>query len=467
MFITRNILAYLLFALTSIFGYTPAHAWDAGPAACAHSECTGGVTRDSVPDTQPKYANSEIPGRVADCPAGYTNMGLTCFRGADSISAPSILPNCPSGWTNYGLFCGKWFLQTLGPGSMVCPSGYFKDNIVQRCHVECPSGYTNTGETCFRTASSLAMSSMQCKSNEHLDGPRCYPNPGPCSTEREYYAGLCYAKCPEGSYRSAVSTCVHQVSWRGNTHLWIVNRALDLLAKSNDANAIKTVQTMNQATCRYQWEQGLWDADDAISDSHHTGSHFYNGGGKDYAGNPTSVLTYLIAGVEQKAWGNGRSNAKARLLEAGNLQQTPGPAQCYALGVALHYLTDATNPMHSSGFSAVSLPLILHPALEEYVPMIQARTPANATWNGAMAGNTADDVFHATSVKFGGMAPSMLATMKYDGTLCSMTPEPGVTYTGECFLHQATVDNKIGQILGESYQAAASYLYAAFKGSTP
>ena len=438
----------------------PARAWDAGPEACAHNECTGGVTRDSVPDTQPKYANSEIPGRVADCPAGYTNMGLTCFRGADTIGAPSILASCPPGWTNMGLFCGKWFLQTMGPSGMVCPSGYFKDNVVYRCHQICPAGYTNTGETCFRTASSLGMSDMLCAANEHRDGPRCYPNPGPCSSDREYYAGLCYAKCPTGSHRTAVSTCVHDVTWRGNTHLWIVNRALELLSRSGDPVAMQTVQTLNAPACRFQWEQGLWDADDKISDTKMHGSHFYNGGGKDYTGNPTSVLTYLIAGVEQNQFGNGRTNARARVQDAGNLST---PEQCYALGTALHYLTDATNPMHASGFSAVSLPLILHPAVEEYVPMIQARYPASGYWNGALAGSSPDEVFLATSIKSGAMAPGLLATMKYDGTLCTMTTEPGVTYTGECFLQDPVVDAKIGQILTEGYQSTASYLYSVFK----
>ncbi len=460
-------LSIILVLMWAGFTVAPAHAWDAGPAACAHSECTGGVTADSVLDTQPKYANSEIPGRVADCPSGYTNMGLTCFRGADSISAPSILASCPSGWTNMGLFCGKWFLQTMGPSGMVCPAGYFKDDAVQRCHVNCPSGYTNTGETCFRGANSLSMDSMICNAGEHKDGARCYPNPGPCSSDREYYAGLCYAKCPTGSHRTAVSTCVHDARWRGNTHLWIVNRAIDLLAKStSDANAIKIVQTMNEASCRYQWEQGLWDSDGTgLADTTRHGSHFYDGGGKDYNGNPTSVLTYLILGVEQKDFGNGRTNAFSRIAEAGNVNQITKTSQCYSLGVALHYLTDATNPMHSSTFSALSVPLILHPAMEEYVPMLQARTPATGFWNGLMSNDSPDSVFHQVSVKSGAMAPSLLGTMKYNGTLCTMTPEAGVTYTGECFINDPVVDNKIGEVLAAGYQSTASYLYSVFKAA--
>ena len=43
-----------------------------------------------------------IPGRVADCPASYTNNGLTCGRGSDDIWAGSKVADCPSGYTNMG-----------------------------------------------------------------------------------------------------------------------------------------------------------------------------------------------------------------------------------------------------------------------------------------------------------------------------------------------------------------------------
>ena len=43
-----------------------------------------------------------IPGRMADCPAGYTNHGLTCARETDDILAPSKVADCPGGYTNMG-----------------------------------------------------------------------------------------------------------------------------------------------------------------------------------------------------------------------------------------------------------------------------------------------------------------------------------------------------------------------------
>src|SRR6185503_12614755 len=84
----------------------PALAWDAGPRQCIHDVCSGGVSANSFADTQPAYADSVIPGRLADCPDGYHNLGIAgCGRGADSISTPSQLASCPSGYTNTGLTC--------------------------------------------------------------------------------------------------------------------------------------------------------------------------------------------------------------------------------------------------------------------------------------------------------------------------------------------------------------------------
>eukprot|EP00798_Chlamydomonas_sp_ICE-L_P019821 gene19821-26506_t len=171
-----------------------------------------------------------IPGRVADCPSGYTNNGATCGRGADSISAGSLVADCPSGYTNMGLtcyrgpstyskgcttifkkfscssgytdngcFCGRG-ASSLGPSSMVCPSGYFRSSITARCHKNCPSGYTNTGETCFRGVSTLGMGSMTCKTGEERILARCFPKGGSCFGNEEEDAGLCYTRCRTGFY---------------------------------------------------------------------------------------------------------------------------------------------------------------------------------------------------------------------------------------------------------------------------
>jgi len=193
-------------------------------------------------ETQPQYANFVIPGRLADCPAGFINIGIAgCGRSADSISTPSKLASCPSGYANVGLYCFRGvdtyakscFSGGCNPGytntgcfcarassslsadSMVCEAGYFKDKVEKRCHKNCPAGYTQAGEACFRGVEKKGPESFTCGPTERRgSGPaanKCFPNPGPCSADREAYvvsgASLCFSKCPAGSKRTGISTC--------------------------------------------------------------------------------------------------------------------------------------------------------------------------------------------------------------------------------------------------------------------
>ena len=93
-------------------------------------------------ETRTKYANGVIPGRLAVCPAGYTNIGIAG--------------------------CGKGFkTESLGSGS--CSKGYFK-GAAGRCYKTCKSGYTNMGEFCARGVSMRGPSSFICKSSERRGG---------------------------------------------------------------------------------------------------------------------------------------------------------------------------------------------------------------------------------------------------------------------------------------------------------
>ena len=161
------------------------------------------------------------PSKVADCPSGYTNMGLTCTNwngwpwdwhtvGWSYFTCPSgyfksnvthrCHKNCPSEYTNTGEFCHR-VATSKGMSSMTCPSGYFQSKATARCHKNCPSGYTNMGETCHRPVSTLGLSAMTCNAGEHkggVAGERCYPNNGMCFNDGDYDAGLCYPKCKDG-----------------------------------------------------------------------------------------------------------------------------------------------------------------------------------------------------------------------------------------------------------------------------
>lgn len=165
------------------------------------ADCPPGMTNMGL--TCQSWGHTTWRGRPADCPAGYTNNGLTCGRGGDTISAPSRLASCPAGFTNMGLtcyrgpasytkgcttifktfscrsgytdmgcHCQRW-AESRGGSSMTCPAGYFK-GVAQRCYKTCPDGYENTGEFCTKWPSTLGMDAMSCKTGETKGGARCY-----------------------------------------------------------------------------------------------------------------------------------------------------------------------------------------------------------------------------------------------------------------------------------------------------
>ena len=119
-------------------------------------------------------ANADASGRVADCPPGYTNIGLLCSRGADTYSNPSKVADCPSGYTNMGLTCYKPPFSSKGLSSMSCKDDWFRTG--GRCYKNCKSGYTSVGEACMRGVSTLTSGNMSCKPHEVLNKEigRCY-----------------------------------------------------------------------------------------------------------------------------------------------------------------------------------------------------------------------------------------------------------------------------------------------------
>ena len=269
---------------------------------------------------------------------------------------------------------------------------------------------------------------------------------------------------------------VPNIKLRGNTHLWVVNRALDLLAKSSDPVAVTAVKTMNESACSARWQQGLYDGDEpALADDPTqvnkptAGTHFYNPTGKDAFGNPTSATTYLVGGVDVSTGGlRGKRNLNARQTADGYIKQLPpsGPTAtngCYALGLALHYMTDMTQPMHTTSFSGVSSPMWLHPYFEAYVPVVQNKFPAEGSWSERWKGESADDTFHKAAVRSSPLAPALMRVLTVSGRKCTIG---GIAlappYAGYCFINDPNVDAQIGIVLQDGYQSTASYIYNVF-----
>ncbi len=180
-----------------------------------------------------------------------------------------------------------------------------------------------------------------------------------------------------------------------STHLWIVNRAVDVLAKhaATDPTAKRMAALMNDPTCRTQWQQGLLDADfkaefnngvrdlplnpndiQVAASKATWESHFFDPDtGKNYKG-ATSPTAYTEANAHLGKAIDGRLSAKE-------------PHACYELGLALHYYTDLTQSMHATNFTALDRPAKLHSNLEGYATEIQDRYPI-ADWTGAPTGTT-------------------------------------------------------------------------------
>lgn len=149
---------------------TESVAWDAGTTSRVHAEGSGGENPIAILDTRPKWAVSvdTNASRVSDCPAGYTNNGATCGRGADTLSAPSLAADCPAGYTNTGFNCTRG-ADTLSAASLLAT---------------CPAGYTNTGVSCYRNPISTAHRPRRQTARRAIRTPASAATASPTSTAR-------------------------------------------------------------------------------------------------------------------------------------------------------------------------------------------------------------------------------------------------------------------------------------------
>ena len=442
------------------------------------------------------------------CPSGYNYTGVSCLRPADTLSLNRA--TCKGGYNRSGALCNPVcaagysfkadYCQAAGDpialtdARVTCPGGYNK-NAIGRCAKVCPAGYTNTGETCAQAPDSRGESSMSCYATEVLTTiagiPRCYSTPI-CPTGYARYGLLCQRTAVATGLgasveRTAISTLEHSVKQSGNTHLWVVNQALDLLQKEDPLGQtplgafVKELRT--SATIRQQWEQGLWDADlPAYADADdHQGTHFYNPARKLRDGGFTPFDTYYTPKFVNKfdcknAWAC--AAAQLKNVASYRLSDTNPQTQmtaAYHLGLALHYMTDITQPMHTSGWSGFDVPTNGHPQWEYYVPQIQHKFTVNGQtrnlrfldWQ-AQGANLDDPsiVLHRAALRSNGFAPRLAAALNVDGGAGIVTI-PGFNgiglYTGYNFYNDQAVDTLTGEILQEAYQSTAAYLAAVWK----
>jgi hypothetical protein len=158
-----------------------------------------------------------------------------------------------------------------------------------------------------------------------------------------------------------------------STHLFLVENAVRILEKHPEIPEAKRVlEVMSMPRCKPSWQRGLYDADfaaeyndglsrlpanpkfrDIVRSLTTWQSHFYDpDSGKNYLGRtyPTALsrgsdaVTLMLSNDLHRGYENG----------------------CFHLGVALHFMTDLTQPMHAANFTAMSRPIRLHVNMEAF-----------------------------------------------------------------------------------------------------
>ncbi len=248
-----------------------------------------------------------------------------------------------------------------------------------------------------------------------------------------------------------------------STHLWIVDRAIDILSRHTDQpSAAAAYERLTDPVCQSRWQQGLFDAD--YKAPYHDGysnlypgasewrialsgatweSHFYDpDSGENYRGKTSPV-------AKQRALEHA-ANADAKLA---NGDAWNG---CYELGLSLHYMTDMTQPMHTANFAATDWPLRLHTHLEGYAMQVQD-SYARADWSGAPHATRAQ-LLQATARASKALWPMMLDALEYAyGARCDPFGDYWFDHE-DCWQGDAGVNAAIGAALSTAQDATAQYL---------
>jgi phospholipase C len=248
-----------------------------------------------------------------------------------------------------------------------------------------------------------------------------------------------------------------------STHLWIVNRALDLLAQRRDVPQVDHVVTLMQSSdCQPQWHQGLVDADfkgaynggrwdvavggssaALIAAGANWAGHFYDPDtGLNYQGNANPVA--YTEGLKHLA--NTRS-----MLAANNRT-----GACYELGLSLHYMTDITQPMHASNYTAKSWPLELHSNVEGYAVTKQAGWAVH-TWAGPGSGDAPTNLMafaRASKARWPLLKAAIAASYS---ARCSNFDSYYLDHTN-CWQNDGAVDAQLADELAQAQTATATYL---------
>ncbi|EMA6343817.1 phospholipase CerA [Bacillus cytotoxicus] len=170
-----------------------------------------------------------------------------------------------------------------------------------------------------------------------------------------------------------------------NSHLWIVNRAMDIMSRNTTIVKQEQLALLNE--WRTDLENGIYSADyeNPYYDNSTFTSHFYD---------PDSGKTYISFAKQAKETG-----AKYFKLAGESYQNKDMKQAFFYLGLSLHYLGDVNQPMHAANFTNLSYPQGFHSKYENFVDTIKDNykvTDGNGYWN--WKGRNPEDWIHAAAV---------------------------------------------------------------------
>jgi hypothetical protein len=263
---------------------------------------------------------------------------------------------------------------------------------------------------------------------------------------------------------------------RGSTHLFVVQNAIQILAKEADTSeARQLLVQLEEPECAFQWKLGLHDADFRST---------YNGGRSDI----TVASTIFDIMRERPTWethfynpetglnykGNIRTALSETMKELSSIKNIAGSKPerfdaCYSLGLALHYFTDITQPMHAANFTALSHPLKLHSNLEARAMKIQSSYIAT-TWSKKPRTEVGDafvsDFFkqtaHESKAKFAATHAAVMDAYDrahgFDEAKCATRDRLPLFDVCACWKGDSAVDASIGDSLRFAQDRTAQFL---------
>jgi phospholipase C len=254
-----------------------------------------------------------------------------------------------------------------------------------------------------------------------------------------------------------------------STHLFIVDRAIDLLEKRSDlARAKKIVAVMNEPECRKQWQQGLCDADYKGAYNNGSADMTPEGGIAQWArARPSFKSHFYDPDTELNYKGESsptaRTESRAHVLNW--LEERGKSGSCYELGLALHYMTDATQPVHAANFTNTDRALGLHSHLEHYALDNQTRFVATDETILRLDEDSTEGALRAAAYIakniWGRTLQAVYDAYWNNGVACEAAYYTWTYDVKSCWQGDAAVDVLVREALVNAQLRTAEWLYAA------